>query len=118
MNTARPEAVRWGVLGTALIARQHVIPALQTAERCDLVGIASRSATTAAEAAAAYDVPHAYGTYEAMLADPQIEAIYVPLPNDLHAAWSIRALAARKHVLCEKPITLTIAGVEAVAATA
>lgn len=116
MNTADDEAVRWGVLGTALIARQHVIPALRGAARCELLGIGSRSATTAAEVGAEFDIPRIYGTYEALLADPEIEAVYVPLPNDLHAPWTIRALAAGKHVLCEKPITLRSSEVAAVAA--
>ena len=118
MNTARPEAVRWGVLGTALIARQHMIPALQGADWCELYGIASRAAATAAAAAAEFNIPHSYGTYEAMLADPAIDAVYIPLPNDLHAPWTIRALAAGKHVLCEKPITLTAAEAAAIAAAA
>lgn len=118
MNTARPEAVRWGVLGTALIARQHVIPALHEAARCDLVAIASRSNTSATEMADEFGIPRAHGTYEALLADPGIDAIYVPLPNDLHAPWSIRALSAGKNVLCEKPITLSSDQAEAVAATA
>ena len=116
MNPARPDTVRWGVLGTALIARQHVIPALQGAARCELRGIASRSPATAAEAAAEFDIPHAYGTYEAMLADSEIDAVYVPLPNDLHAPWTTQALTAGKHVLCEKPITLRTGEAEAVAA--
>ena len=118
MNAAQAGAVRWGVLGTALIARQHVIPALQVAERCELRGIASRSRTSAEEVAAEFSIPHAYDSYEAMLADPEIDAIYVPLPNDMHARWTVRALAAGKHVLCEKPITLTVAEVDEVSATA
>ena len=116
MNAAQPEAVRWGVLGTALIARQHVIPALQGAARCELRGIASRSTATATAAAAEFNIPQAYGTYEAMLADPEIDAVYVPRPNDLHAPWTTRVLAAGKHVLCEKPITLRAGEAEAVAA--
>ncbi|MDJ0925217.1 MAG: Gfo/Idh/MocA family oxidoreductase [Acidimicrobiia bacterium] len=116
MDSAQPQAVRWGVLGTALIAREHVIPALHNARRCELDAIASRSHPMAETIAAEFDIPRAFGSYEEMLADPDIDAVYVPLPNDLHAPWTIRALGARKHVLCEKPLTLTTGEAEAVAA--
>lgn len=118
MESSRPEAIRWGVLGTALIARQHVIPALQSAAGCDLVAVASRSADTASSAAEEFEIRKSHGSYEALLADPEIDAVYVPLPNDLHARWTIRALSAGKHVLCEKPITLRTAEAEKVAAAA
>ena len=98
--------VRWGVLGVARIATTKVIPAMQQGELCEIAGIASRDPGRAEEAARSLDIPKAYGSYEEMLADPQIEAIYIPLPNHLHVPWSIRAAEAGKHVLCEKPIGL------------
>ncbi|MFO7166398.1 MAG: Gfo/Idh/MocA family oxidoreductase [Chloroflexota bacterium] len=103
------QKVRWGVLSTAKIGTQKVIPAMQRGERCSIVAIASRSPEAAKEAAAALGIPKAYGSYEELLADPEIDAIYNPLPNHLHVPWSIRALEAGKHVLCEKPIALTAA---------
>lgn len=99
--------VRWGILGTGLIAREHVIPALQQAARCELAAIASRSSATARRVAARFSIPSAYGSYEDLLADPTIQAVYLPLPNDLHATWTMRAADAGKHILCEKPFALT-----------
>ena len=96
--------VKWGVLGAAKIAREKVIPAMQKGDCCEIVAIASRDAAKAQAAAVALNIPKAYGSYEEMLADPEIEAIYNPLPNHLHVPWSIRAAEAGKHVLCEKPI--------------
>ncbi|MGO9744418.1 MAG: Gfo/Idh/MocA family protein [Roseiarcus sp.] len=101
--------VKWGVLGVAKIATEKVIPAMQQGVLCEIVGIASRDAGRAASAARRLGIPRAYGSYEALLADPEIEAIYVPLPNDLHVPWTEKALAAGKHVLCEKPIALDAA---------
>lgn len=98
--------VRWGVLGAARIATRKVAPAMQAGEWSEVVAIASRDASKAAEAAAALGVPKSYGSYEALLADPEIEAIYNPLPNHLHVPWTIRAAEAGKHVLCEKPIAM------------
>ncbi len=98
--------VKWGVLGVAKIATEKVIPAMQRAERCDIAAIASRDETRATEAAARLGIGRAYGSYEALLADPEIEAIYNPLPNELHVPWTIKALEAGKHVLSEKPIAL------------
>jgi predicted dehydrogenase len=103
------DKVRWGVLGVAKIATAHVIPAMQQGEWSTIAAIASRDAAKAQAAAAALGIPKAYGSYEALLADPDIEAIYNPLPNHLHLSWSIRALGAGKHVLCEKPIGLSVA---------
>ncbi len=100
------DAVRWGVLGVAKIATEKVIPAMQRGEVSRIVGIASRDGVKAKEAAARLGIPKSYGSYEEMLADPEIEAIYNPLPNELHVSWSEKALAAGKHVLCEKPIAL------------
>ena len=108
--------VRFGILGTGLIAQKHVIPALHEAERCELVGIASRSSEKAAEVATAFSIPKAYGSYEDLLADPEIDAVYLPLPNHLHVPWTKRAADAGKHILCEKPIALTSAEAEGLAA--
>lgn len=99
--------VRWGVLGVANIAMKKVIPAMQKGERCDVVAIASRDADRAKQAAAQLHIPNAFGSYETMLADPSIDAIYNPLPNHLHVPWSIKAAEAGKHVLCEKPLALS-----------
>jgi predicted dehydrogenase len=101
--------VRWGILSTAKIGVEKVIPAMQKARYCDIAAIASRNIESAKKTAAALGIPRAYGSYEELLADPGIEAIYNPLPNHLHVEWSIRALEAGKHVLCEKPIGLTSA---------
>ena len=94
----------WGILGTARIALDRVIPAMHPSEMCDVRAIASRDARRAAEAAEAAGIPVSCGSYEELLADPAIEAVYNPLPNHLHVEWSIRALRAGKHVLCEKPL--------------
>lgn len=98
--------VKWGVLSTAKIAREHVIPAMQAGELTDVVAIASREGHRAKDVAAKLGIPKAYDSYDALLADPDIDAIYNPLPNHLHAPLTIRALRAGKHVLCEKPIAL------------
>jgi predicted dehydrogenase len=109
--------VRWGILGAAKIAVAKVIPAMQKGEHTEVVALASRSAERARETARLLGVPRWHGSYEALLADPEVDAVYNPLPNDLHVPWSIRALEAGKHVLCEKPIGLSAAeGRELVAA--
>jgi predicted dehydrogenase len=101
--------VQWGVLGAANIAMRKVIPGMQAGEMCEIVAIASRSLPKAESAAEHLRIPHAYGSYEALLADSHVEAIYNPLPNHLHAPWSIKAAEAGKHVLCEKPVALSVA---------
>ncbi len=98
--------IRWGVLGAAGIALKKVIPAMQHGEACEVTALASRDLPKAREAAARRGIAKAYGSYEALLADPEIDAVYNPLPNHLHAPWTIQAAAAGKHVLCEKPIAL------------
>src|SRR5208283_3013330 len=98
--------VKWGVLGVAKIATEKVIPAMQRAGRCDIAAIASRDRSRAREAASRLGIARAYGSYEAMLADPEIEAVYNPLPNELHVPWTLKAMEAGKAVLCEKPIAL------------
>jgi predicted dehydrogenase len=99
-----PNKVRWGVLGAAKIALVKVIPAMQKSELCEISAIASRDLAKAREAAGKLGIPKAYGSYEELLADPDIDAIYNPLPNHLHLPWTVRAAEAGKHVLCEKPI--------------
>src|SRR5258708_29453222 len=101
--------IRWGVLGVANIAVQKVIPAMQRGDLTEVAAIASRDLGKAQQAAAKLGIPRAYGSYEELLADPAIEAIYIPLPNHLHVPWSIQGLQAGKHVLCEKPIALSAA---------
>jgi predicted dehydrogenase len=102
------EKVRWGVLGVADIAVKRVIPAMQCGEWSQVFGIASRDLKKAQEAAEQLGIRKAYGSYEDLLADPEVEAIYNPLPNHLHVPWSVKAAEAGKHVLCEKPISLTV----------
>src|SRR3984885_5720415 len=101
--------VAWGVLGVANIAVKKVLPAMQRGEWCEIAAIASRDLKRAEEAAKELGIKKAHGSYEELLADPEIEAIYNPLPNHLHVPWSIRAIEAGKHVLCEKPIALSVA---------
>jgi len=100
--------VRWGVLGVAAIAVQKVIPAMQRGKHSQITAIASRDLAKVRKAARALGIPKAYGSYEELLADPEIDAVYNPLPNHLHVPWSIRAAEAGKHVLCEKPIGLNV----------
>jgi predicted dehydrogenase len=102
-------SLRWGILSTADIARSKVVPGIQKAQRCEVVAIASRDIERARRVAAELGIPTAYGLYEALLADPEVDAVYVPLPNHLHADWSIAAIRAGKHVLCEKPLAMTAA---------
>ncbi len=104
--------IRWGVLSTANIALKKVIPAMQHGQYSSVVAIASRDLAKAREAANALDIPTAYGSYEELLRDPNIDAIYNPLPNHLHVPWTIKAAEAGKHVLCEKPLSLTAAEAE------
>jgi predicted dehydrogenase len=104
-----PAKLRFGVLGAARIATAKVIPAMQTCGHCEIAAIASRDASRARTAAGELGIPRHYGSYEALLADPEIDAIYNPLPNNLHVPWSIRAAEAGKHVLCEKPIAMSVA---------
>jgi predicted dehydrogenase len=104
--------IRWGVLGVADIAVRKVIPAMQKGEWCSVDAIASRDLEKAKRAAGALGLRKAYGSYEELIADPEIDAVYNPLPNHLHVPWSVRAAEAGKHVLCEKPIALTTAEAE------
>ena len=99
--------VKWGVLSTAKIGATKVIPAMQRGKLCDVRAIASLSLQKAQQLAKRLGVPRAFGSYEALLADSNIDAVYIPLPNHLHVPWSLKALEAGKHVLCEKPIALS-----------
>lgn len=110
--------VRWGILSTAKIGTQKVIPAMQRSGSYEIVAIGSRDAAAAERAAKELGIPRAHGSYEALLADPQVDAIYNPLPNHLHVSWSIRTLEAGKHVLCEKPLGMSVADAEKLASAA
>lgn len=99
--------VQWGVLGTADIARGATIPGMQQAENCSLRAIAGRSLEKARLYRETFGFEKAYGSYDELLSDPEVQAVYIPLPNNLHCEWAIRALQAGKHVLCEKPLALT-----------
>lgn len=99
--------IHWGILSTAKIGREHVIPAIQAGKNCTVAAIASRRREQAQQVAEALSIPKTYGSYEELLADDEIQAIYNPLPNHLHIPWSLKAVEAGKHILCEKPIALT-----------
>ena len=99
--------MKWGVLSTAKIGWDKVIPAMQKGAHSEIAAIASRSLEQAQTVADRMGIAKAYGSYEALLADPEIEAIYTPLPNDLHVQWTLAAARAGKHVLCEKPFSMT-----------
>jgi predicted dehydrogenase len=104
------EKVRWGVLGAAKIAVEKVVPAMQRGEWSEVSGLASRDAGTAARVARELGIAKSYGSYEGLLDDPSIEAVYIPLPNHMHVPWALKAAEAGKHVLCEKPIAMDAAG--------
>jgi predicted dehydrogenase len=101
--------IRWGVLGAARIATRKVIPAMQRGHWSVVTGIASRDRARAEAAGSVLGIAKTYGSYDALLDDPEIDAVYIPLPNHLHVPWSVRAAERGKHVLCEKPIALTTA---------
>ncbi|HXG36689.1 MAG TPA: Gfo/Idh/MocA family oxidoreductase [Dehalococcoidia bacterium] len=103
-------ALRWGVLGVSgLVGRLAVLPALQASPTAELVAIASRSAERAAAEASRFGARRSYASYQPLLADPEVEAVYIPLPNALHREWALKAAAAGKHVLCEKPLSCSAA---------
>ena len=104
--------VRWGVMGTADIARGQTIPGMQQAEHCELYAIAGRKIEKAESYREQFGFRKAYGSYDELLADPEVEAVYIPLPNDIHCEWSIKALKAKKHVLVEKPMAVSEAQVK------
>jgi predicted dehydrogenase len=105
----RLNVLHWGILSTANIAVEKVIPGMRRANRAEVLGIASRDRGRAEAAARQLGIPRTYGSYEELLADADIDAVYVPLPNHLHAPWAIAAARAGKHVLCEKPLAMTAA---------
>ena len=100
--------IKWGIISTAKIGRKKVIPGIQKSDLCEVVAISSRNQENAAAVAQQLNIPKAYGSYEALLADDSIDAIYNPLPNHLHIEWTIKAMKAGMHVLCEKPIGLNV----------
>ena len=112
-----PSLVRWGLLSTARINRS-LIPAIRQSRHSELVAIASRSQAQASAYAHEWGIPKAHGSYEALLSDPEVDVIYNSLPNSLHPEWTIKALEAGKHVLCEKPICLTTDELDQIAAAA
>ena len=103
------QKIRWGVISTALIGTAKVIPGMQRSNRCDVVAIASRDPELAAQTAGELGIARHHGSYDELLADPDVEAVYIPLPNHLHTEWTLRAAAAGKHVLCEKPLAMSAA---------
>ncbi len=104
MEVVSMRKIKWGVLGTAGIAKGCTIPGMQQAENCELYAIAGRSLEKAKAFQEEFGFEKAYGSYDELLADPEVEAIYIPLPNTMHCEWSIKAMEAKKHVLCEKPL--------------
>jgi D-xylose 1-dehydrogenase (NADP+, D-xylono-1,5-lactone-forming) len=110
--TTRDTPVKWGILSTADINRK-VIPGLHASEKAELIAVASRDQRRADDYAREWEVERAYGSYAALLEDADVEAVYISLPNTLHCEWSIRAVEAGKHVLCEKPMSRYVADVEA-----
>jgi predicted dehydrogenase len=112
------DKIRWGVLSTAKFARQQMIPAIQRSQFGSVTAIASRDQARAKAVATELGIEKAYGAYQKLLADPDVDAVYIPLPNHLHVSWAMRALKADKHVLCEKPIGLNVAEAEQLAGAA
>ena len=112
------DKIRWGVLSTAKFARVFMMPAIHASQFGTVAAIASRDLARAKKTAAEFGIEKAYGSYQELLADKNVDAIYIPLPNHLHVPWSIRALKAKKHVLCEKPIALSVAEAEQLAGVA
>ena len=102
----KDSGLRWGILGCARITRRGLIPGIKEASGGELVALASRDLAVAKQWAAEFDAPRAYGSYEELLADPGVDAVYIPLPNELHRPWVTAAADAGKHVLCEKPLAL------------
>jgi xylose dehydrogenase (NAD/NADP) len=109
--------LKWGLLSTARINR-HLIPAIRAAERAELVGVASRSQQRAEAYAAEWGIPRVHGSYQSLLDDPDVDVIYISLPNSLHAEWAVRAAKAGKHVLCEKPLAISVAECDQILAAA
>jgi len=112
------QKIRWGVIGTAKIGREKVIPGIQKSSNGEVAAIASRNREQAEKTAKLLNIGKFFGSYEELLADPEIDAVYIPLPNHLHVEWAVKAIRAGKHVLCEKPIALSTAQAEELATVA
>ncbi|WP_319533116.1 Gfo/Idh/MocA family oxidoreductase [uncultured Cohaesibacter sp.] len=106
--------IRWGILSTAKIAREHLVPAIQAARNGNIQAVASRSQESADAFAKSFGIPIAYGSYDELLSSDEVDAIYIPLPTSQHVEWTIKALSAGKHVLCEKPISLHAKEIDAI----
>jgi predicted dehydrogenase len=119
MTTAHREetSLKWGLLSTARINRR-LIPAIRATERAELVAVASRSTERAQSYAAEWSIPRAHGSYQCLLDDPDVDVVYISLPNSLHAEWAVRAAESGKHVLCEKPLAVSIAECDQIIAAA
>lgn len=115
MKTKSESGLRWGVLGCARITRRGLAPGIAASATGALHALASRDGSTARDWAAEFGVPRAYGSYEELLADPEVDAVYIPLPNELHGPWTIAAADAGKHVLCDKPLSLSAGEAERMA---
>lgn len=100
--------IRWGILGCARIAEMQFLPAVKQTKNAEVTALASRKKERAVEVGSRYQIPKIYDTYDELLADPEIDAVYIPLPNHLHKVWTIKAAKSKKHILCEKPIALNI----------
>jgi predicted dehydrogenase len=111
------DRIRWGLLSTARI-NERLIPAIRGCDRSELLTVASSRPERAARYASEWNIPRAYGSYEAMLADPDVDVVYISVPNALHATWAIKAAEAGKHILCEKPLALSVADVDQMAEAA
>jgi predicted dehydrogenase len=112
------DELRWGIMSTADIGRTKVVPAIQRAARNRVVAVASRDIERAREYAGALSIGKVHGSYEELLADPELDAVYIPLPNHLHAEWVMAAARAGKHILCEKPLAMNAAEAERMVAVA
>src|SRR5438128_3819831 len=101
--------VRWGIISTAQIGRRKVVPAIQHAKRCEVVAVASRDLAAAQRYATELGIPRVHASYGDLVADPDVDAVYIPLPNHMHLEWAVAAARAGKHVLCEKPLAMNAA---------
>src|SRR4051812_10635843 len=113
---APPPPLRWGILGCARITRRGLIPGIAKSSGSRLVALGSRDGTAAKAWSEEFAIPRAYSSYEEVIADPEVQAVYIPLPNELHKVWVERAADAGKHVLCEKPLALDAAEASAMVA--
>lgn len=112
------QRLRWGIIGTAKIAREYLVPAIRLSPYAETIAVASREGEQARRYADQCDIPRYYGSYQDLLNDPDIDAVYIPLPNDMHVSLSLQAIAAGKHVLCEKPLGLNVRDVQPLLAAA